>query len=177
MSRVGKAPVVIPQGVDVAINGGNLTVKGKMGELKLALVQEVSAEIKDGKITVTPKTETHQARRMWATTRALLASMVKGVSLGYTRKLEINGVGYRAAMQGKDLVLQLGFSHEVRFTVPQGIKIECPSQTEVVVSGFDKQQVGQVASEIRGKRPPEPYKGKGIKYAGEHIVRKEGKKK
>lgn len=177
MSRVGKAPVVIPQGVDIAINGQDLTVKGKLGELKMDLARDVSVEVKDGKAVVAAKTETQQARRLWATTRAILASMVKGVSQGYSRKMEINGVGYRAAMQGKDLVLQLGYSHEVRFPLPAGIKIECPSQTEIIVNGFDKQKVGQVAAEIRSFRPPEPYKGKGIKYAGEQILRKEGKKK
>jgi large subunit ribosomal protein L6 len=177
MSRIGKLPVTIPQGVTVDLAGGVLTTKGKLGTLKLALNSEVDTVVKDGKVVITPKNETKRARMAWGTTRALVNNMVGGVNTGYTVNLEINGVGYRAAVQGKTLNLQLGFSHDVNYPIPEGITIATPKPTEIKVTGIDKQKVGQVAAEIRGYRPPEPYKGKGVKYAGEYIFRKEGKKK
>ena len=177
MSRVGKNPVEIPSDVNVAIAGHHLTAKGKLGELGLDLVDDVEVTLEGDKVWVRPRDETIRARKMWGTTRALVNNIVTGVSTGFTRNLEINGVGYRAQIQGNDLVLQLGYSHEVRHPIPPGISIECPDTTHIVVKGIDKQKVGQTAAEIRGYRPPEPYKGKGIKYDGEFIVRKEGKKK
>jgi large subunit ribosomal protein L6 len=177
MSRIGKHPVEVPKGVTVALAGRTITAKGKLGELKLDLSNDVDATVEDGKITVVPRGETKQARTMWGTTRALLNNMVHGVATGFTRRLEINGVGYRAAVQGSDLTLQLGYSHEIKYKIPKGITIVAEKPTTLVVSGADRQRVGQVAAEIRGYRGPEPYKGKGIKYEEETIVRKEGKKK
>jgi large subunit ribosomal protein L6 len=177
MSRVGKNPVAIPQGVTVDVAGGVATVKGKLGTLKLPISKNVTVSVKDGKVLVEPQGETQQARIMWGTTRANIRNMVDGVSKGYSKALEINGVGYRAAVQGKNLQLQMGYSHDVLYPIPDGITIKCDKPTSVLISGFDKQKVGQVAAEIRAVRPPEPYKGKGIKYDGEHILRKEGKKK
>jgi large subunit ribosomal protein L6 len=177
MSRVGKNPVTIPQGVTVEIGGGVATVKGKLGTLKLPISKNVTVSVKDGKVLVEPQGETQESRIMWGTTRANLRNMVDGVSKGYSKALEINGVGYRAAVQGKNLQLQMGYSHDVLYPIPEGITIKCEKPTAVLISGFDKQKVGQVAAEIRAVRPPEPYKGKGIKYDGEHILRKEGKKK
>ena len=177
MSRIGKHPVEVPKGVTVALAGRTITAKGKLGELKLDLSDEVDAAIADNKITVTPRSETKQSRTMWGTTRALLNNMVHGVATGFTRRLEINGVGYRAAVQGSDLTLQLGYSHEIKYKIPKGITIVAEKPTTLVVSGADRQRVGQVASEIRAWRGPEPYKGKGVKYEDEFIVRKEGKKK
>ncbi len=177
MSRVGKNPVTIPQGVTVDVAGGVATVKGKLGTLKLPISKDVTVSVKDGKVQVEPQGETQQARVMWGTTRANLRNMVDGVSKGYSKALEINGVGYRAAVQGKNLQLQMGYSHDVLYPIPEGITIKCEKPTSVLISGFDKQKVGQVAAEIRAVRPPEPYKGKGIKYDSEHILRKEGKKK
>jgi large subunit ribosomal protein L6 len=177
MSRIGKHPVEIPKGVTVALAGRTITAKGKLGELKLDLTDEVDATVVDGHVTVVPRSETKQSRTMWGTTRALLNNMVHGVSAGFTRRLEINGVGYRAAVQGSDLTLQLGYSHEIKYKIPKGITIVAEKPTTLVVSGADRQRVGQVAAEIRGYRGPEPYKGKGIKYEDETIVRKEGKKK
>jgi large subunit ribosomal protein L6 len=177
MSRIGKHPVEIPKGVTVALAGRTITAKGKLGELKLDLTDEVDATVADGHVTVVPRSETKQSRTMWGTTRALLNNMVHGVSAGFTRRLEINGVGYRAAVQGSDLTLQLGYSHEIKYKIPKGITIVAEKPTTLVVSGADRQRVGQVAAEIRGYRGPEPYKGKGIKYEDETIVRKEGKKK
>ena len=177
MSRIGKHPVEIPKGVTVAMAGRRITAKGKLGELTLDLSNEVDAAVADNKITVTPRAETKQSRTMWGTTRALLNNMVHGVATGFTRRLEINGVGYRAAVQGSDLTLQLGYSHEIKYKIPKGITIVAEKPTTLVVSGADRQRVGQVASEIRGYRGPEPYKGKGVKYEEETIVRKEGKKK
>jgi len=177
MSRVGKNPVAIPQGVTVEVGGGVATVKGKLGTLKLPISKNVIVSVKDGKVVVEPQGETQQSRIMWGTTRANLRNMVDGVSKGYSKALEINGVGYRAAVQGKNLQLQMGYSHDVLYPIPEGITIKCEKPTAVLISGFDKQKVGQVAAEIRAVRPPEPYKGKGIKYDGEHILRKEGKKK
>jgi len=177
MSRIGKLPVTIPQGVTVDLAGGVLTTKGKLGTLKLSLNSEVDTVVKDGKVVITPKNETKRARMAWGTTRALINNMVSGVNTGYTVNLEINGVGYRAAVQGKNLVLQLGYSHDVQFPIPSDIKIACEKPTAIAVSGADKQRVGQVAAVIRSFRGPEPYKGKGIKYGYETIRRKEGKKK
>ena len=177
MSRIGKNPVTIPQGVTVEMAGGVLTTKGKLGTLKLAVNNDVDTVIKDGKVTFAPKTETKRARMAWGTTRALLNNMVNGVTKGYTINLEINGVGYRAAVQGKDLVLQLGFSHDVKFPIPQDVKIACEKPTAIAITGADRQRVGQVAAVIRSFRGPEPYKGKGIKYETEQVRRKEGKNK
>ena len=177
MSRIGKYPVEVPQGVQVALSGRTVTAKGKLGEARLDLTDWVDASIEDNKITVTPRGNERQARMMWGTTRSLLAGMVKGVSQGYSKSMEITGTGYRAAVQGKDLVLNLGLSHEVKYPIPQGIKITCEKPTSIKVEGVDKRLVGQVCAEIRTWRPPEPYKGKGIKFEGEAIRRKEGKKK
>jgi large subunit ribosomal protein L6 len=177
MSRVGKYPVEIPQGVQVAIAGRLLTAKGRLGELKLQLTEEVDAVVEGNHITVNPRGEQRQARMMWGTTRALVANMVKGVSTGYEKSMEITGTGYRAAVQGKNLELALGYSHPVSYPIPDGIKITCERPTAIKVEGVDKRLVGQVAAEIRGFRGPEPYKGKGIRYSTEQIRRKEGKKK
>ena len=177
MSRVGKYPVEIPAGVQVAIAGGMVTAKGKLGELKLSLTELVQASVDGNHVTVKPNSNETRARMMWGTTRALIATMVKGVSTGYTKSLEITGTGYRAAVQGKNLEINLGFSHPVVFPVPDGIKITCERPTSIKVEGMDKRQVGQVAAEIRAFRPPEPYKGKGARYSDEVIRRKEGKKK
>jgi large subunit ribosomal protein L6 len=177
MSRVGKNPVSIPQGVTVDVAGGVATVKGKLGTLKLPLTKEVEVSVKDGKVWVKPVNDNTQSRVLWGTTRANLRNMVEGVSKGYSKALEISGVGYRAAVQGKNLQLQMGYSHDVLYPIPEGITIKCEKPTAVLISGFDKQKVGQVAAEIRAVRPPEPYKGKGIKYDTETILRKEGKKK
>ena len=177
MSRVGKYPVPVPAGVTLVMDGRMLTAKGKLGELKLPLADDVDVEVADNQVAVKPRRDDRRSRTMWGTTRSLVQSMVTGVSTGFTKSMEINGTGYRAAVQGKDLVLNLGYSHEVRYPVPAGIKITCERPTAVRVEGADKRQVGQVASEIRAYRPPEPYKGKGIKYENEQILRKEGKKK
>jgi large subunit ribosomal protein L6 len=177
MSRVGKYPVPIPQGVQVTLQGRTLVAKGKLGELKLALTEDVEIEIDASEVAVKPRRDDRRSRTMWGTTRSLVNGMVTGVSTGFTRNMEILGTGYRAAVQGKDLVLNLGYSHEIRYPVPPGIKITCDRPTAIRVEGSDKRQVGQVASEIRAFRPPEPYKGKGVKYENEQILRKEGKKK
>jgi large subunit ribosomal protein L6 len=177
MSRVGKYPVELPQGVQVAIAAGVLTAKGRLGELRLPLTDLVEAKVEDSKVTITPRNNETRSRMMWGTTRALIANMVRGVSTGYTKSLEITGTGYRAAVQGSNLEMNLGFSHPVVFPIPQGIKITCERPTAIRVEGIDKRLVGQVASEIRSFRPPEPYKGKGARYSEEQIRRKEGKKK
>jgi large subunit ribosomal protein L6 len=177
MSRVGKYPVEIPAGVQVAVAGRVLTAKGKLGELKLALTEHIDASVEGDKVTVKPITADRQARMMWGTTRALVASMVKGVSTGYTKAMEITGTGYRAAVQGSNLEINLGYSHPIVYPVPAGIKITCERPTAIKVEGVDKRLVGQVAAEIRAFRPPEPYKGKGVRYGDETIRRKEGKKK
>jgi large subunit ribosomal protein L6 len=177
MSRIGKNPVVIPEGVTLDVAGGMVTAKGKLGTLKLAVNNEVDTSIEDGKFWVKPKNETKRARMLWGTTRALVSNMVTGVSKGFTVNLEINGVGYRAAVQGKALNLQLGYSHDVVFPIPDDVKIACEKPTMVAITGADKQRVGQVAAVIRAYRKPEPYKGKGIKYSTETVRRKEGKKK
>ncbi len=177
MSRVGKYPVELPAGVTVAIAGRILSAKGKLGSLSLSLTDYVDAAVEGNKVSVTPRTNEAQARMMWGTTRSLVASMVKGVSEGFTKTMEITGTGFRASVQGKNLVINLGFSHDVVYPVPEGITITTPRPTAIAVAGMDKRQVGQVAAEIRGFRPPEPYKGKGVKYENEQIRRKEGKKK
>ena len=177
MSRVGMLPVELPDGVDFQIDGALIKAKGKMGELALKVGDEVHVTREENQIWVKPANNSKRARTMWGTTRSLINNLVRGVSIGFEKKLEINGVGYRAQVQGKELVMQLGHSHEIRYPIPEGIKIDAPTQTEIAVSGVDNQKVGQVASEIRGFRKPEPYKGKGVRYAGEFIIRKEGKKK
>jgi len=177
MSRIGKYPVEIPQGVQVAIAEGTLSAKGRLGELKLQLSEFVETKLEGSKISVSPRTQERRARMMWGTTRALIANMVHGVSAGYTRSMEITGTGYRAAVQGKNLELSLGYSHPVVYPIPEGIKITCERPTAIKVEGVDKRLVGQVACEIRSYRLPEPYKGKGIRYSDEVIRRKEGKKK
>ncbi len=177
MSRVGKYPVEIPAGVQVAIAGGMLTAKGKLGEQKMPLSDLVDVTVDANRVSVKPVTNETRNRMMWGTTRAIIAAMVQGVSTGYAKSLEITGTGYRAAVQGKNLEINLGFSHPVVYPVPDGIKITCERPTSIKVEGTDKRQVGQVAAEIRAFRPPEPYKGKGARYTDETIRRKEGKKK
>lgn len=186
MSRIGKNPVSIPDGVEVTLSGQDLKAKGKLGELELRIHDEVSAAIEevandDGKtskiVRLAPKSNSRFARQIWPTMRTLVDNIFVGVNEGYQKKLEIHGVGYRANLQGNTLVLALGFSHDVRYDIPAGIKVEVEKQTALTVSGIDKQQVGQVAAKIRGFKKPEPYKGKGIRYADEYILRKEGKKK
>ena len=177
MSRTGKKPIAPVGGVTVSINDRQVNVKGPKGEQSLTLMDIVNAKQTDAGIVIEPANDTQEARAAWGTTRALIANMVAGVDKGFEKKLQILGVGYRAAMQGKDLKLSLGFSHEVVYETPKGITIATPTQTEVTISGADKQQVGQVAANIRAYRKPEPYKGKGVRYVGEYIARKEGKKK
>jgi len=177
MSRIGKYPVEVPSGVEVELSGQTLTTKGGLGTLRLVVSNEVTAAIAEGTVTIAPKSETKHSRAMWGTTRALVNNMVTGVSKGSSVTLEINGVGYRAAVQGSTLNLQLGYSHDIAFPIPNDVKITCERPTIITLSGADRQRVGQVAAEIRAYRPPEPYKGKGIKYAGEIVRRKEGKKK
>jgi large subunit ribosomal protein L6 len=177
MSRVGKYPVEIPAGVEVAIANRVLTAKGKLGTLTLPLTDNVEASVEGNKVSVAPRGNATQARMMWGTTRALVANMVRGVSQGYARSMEITGTGFRAAVNGNTLEINLGFSHPILYPVPPGIKISCERPTAIKVEGIDKRQVGQVAAEIRSFRPPEPYKGKGVRYTDETILRKEGKKK
>jgi large subunit ribosomal protein L6 len=177
MSRVGQLPIEVPSGVDVTIEGREVTVKGKLGELSLTLVKDVEVAREDDKLIVSPRNDSKRARAMWGTSRSLLHNIVRGVSEGFTVILEIHGVGYRAALDGDELVLQLGYSHEIRHAIPDGITITTERPTLITVSGADRQKVGQVAAEIRAYRKPEPYKGKGIRYKDEHIIRKEGKKK
>ncbi len=177
MSRVGKYPVEIPSDVQVAIAGGTLTARGRLGELSLPLSDHIEATVDGKKVAIAPRGNSRPARMMWGTTRALVANMVKGVSTGYAKTMEITGTGYRAAVQGQNLVINLGFSHDVVYPLPKGIKVTCERPTSIKVEGVDKRQVGQVCAEIRAWRPPEPYKGKGVKFEGEAIRRKEGKKK
>ncbi len=177
MSRIGKKPVTIPGGVTAAVDGQEVKVKGPKGELKHVLVDQVIAKADKDGIEVTMREDTKESRAMWGMSRTLVANLVTGVTDGFTKTLEITGVGYRAAVQGQALQLQLGHSHDIAYVVPEGIQVLCPKPTEIVISGIDKQKVGQVAAEIRRYRPPEPYKGKGVRYAGEYILRKEGKKK
>lgn len=177
MSRIGNNPVTIPEGVDVRVEGQMVTAKGKLGERSLTVDSSVGIDFSDGRITVRPRDESKHARAMWGTARSLVDNLVAGVHEGFTYNLEIVGVGYRAAVQGDSLDLQLGFSHDVKYPIPNGISIKCERPTRIAVTGADKQQVGQVAAEIRAFRPPEPYKGKGVRYENEYILRKEGKKK
>ena len=177
MSRIGKNPIEIPEGVTVDVAGQVVTAKGKQGELKTIIPDDVNIAKQDKLITLTMLNKTAEAQKLWGTSRSSLNNIVLGVNEGFSRNLEIQGVGYRAQIQGKELVLQLGFSHEVRYSVPENIKIQCPDQTHIIINGPDKQKVGQTAAEIRSFRPPEPYKGKGIRYEGEYVFRKEGKKK
>ncbi len=177
MSRVGYKPVAIPTGVTANVEGQTVKMKGPKGALQVVLHDDVAVSLDKAAIKVEPRFETKRARSLWGTSRTLVANLVAGVTKGFEEKLEITGVGYRAAVQGKQLNLQLGFSHDVNYAIPQGITIATPKPTEILVTGIDKQQVGQVAAELRGYRPPEPYKGKGVRYAGEYIFRKEGKKK
>jgi large subunit ribosomal protein L6 len=177
MSRVGKYPVPVPAGVQVALSGRTVTAKGKLGELRYDLTEAVDVEVSGNQVAVKPRGGDRRSRTMWGTTRSLINQMVVGVSTGFTKSMEIQGTGYRAAVAGKDLVLNLGYSHEIRYVIPDGIKITCEKPTSIKVEGSDKRQVGQVAAEIRAYRGPEPYKGKGVRYTNEQILRKEGKKK
>lgn len=177
MSRVGKYPVPVPAGVQLSLAGRTLVAKGKLGELKLDLTDAVDLDIRADEVAVSPRGKGTRERTLWGTTRSLVEGMVKGVSVGFTKSMEITGTGYKAAVVGNELVLNLGYSHEIRYAVPAGIKISCDKPTSIKVVGTDKQKVGQVAAEIRAYRGPEPYKGKGIKYDNEVILRKEGKKK
>jgi large subunit ribosomal protein L6 len=177
MSRVGKHPVTVPSGVEVQMSGQTLSAKGSLGTLRLVVSNEVTASIADGAVTIAPKNDTKHARAMWGTTRALVNNMVTGVAEGFSVTLEINGVGYRAAVQGGTLNLQLGYSHEIAYPIPGDVNIVCERPTLIRISGADRQRIGQIAAEIRAYRPPEPYKGKGIKYSTETVRRKEGKKK
>ena len=177
MSRIGKKPVAVPQGVTASVDGQTVTAKGPKGELKFVVNDEVLIKLDDGAIAVEPRDQSKDARSKWGMSRTQIENIVTGVKDGFERRLEITGVGYRAAMQGKNLQLALGFSHDVVYEAPEGVTISVPKPTEIVVNGIDKQVVGQVAAEIRKYRGPEPYKGKGVRYAGERIVRKEGKKK
>ncbi len=177
MSRIGKKAVPVPSNVETNIDGQQISVKGPKGELAVVLVDDVIASVTDEGIKVDPRSKTKRARSMWGMSRTLVQNIVTGVSQGFEKKLELKGVGYRAALKGKDLQLQVGLSHDVVYQVPEGIEIQCPKPTEIIVTGIEKQKVGQVAAEIRRYRKPEPYKGKGIKYSDEYIFRKEGKKK
>ena len=177
MSRVGKNPVPVPDGVEVTIDGGAVTVSGKLGRLDARITSEVSAVLDDGRVVVTPQGEGKRARQVWGLTRSIINNMVVGVSQGFHKDLQIEGVGYRAAVQGRTLTLDLGYSHKVNYPIPEGIEVTCERPTAIRVAGADRQAVGQVAAEIRAFRKPEPYKGKGIRYVGEYVRRKEGKKK
>ena len=177
MSRIGKKPVPVPSGVTANVEGQTVKVKGPKGALQVFVHDDVAVTMDKGSVTLVPRHETNRSRALWGTSRTLVANLVTGVTKGFEEKLEITGVGYRAAVQGKNLQLQLGYSHDVVFSIPEGIAIVTPKPTEITITGIDKQKVGQVAAEIRGFRAPEPYKGKGVKYVGEYIFRKEGKKK
>jgi large subunit ribosomal protein L6 len=177
MSRIGKHPVEVPEGVNVNISGQEVTAKGKLGQLSVTLVDEVLAELDGDRIWVKPRDESKRARTMWGMSRSLVNNVVVGVSEGFTVELEIIGVGYRAAVQGQSVNLQLGYSHEINHPIPEGITVKCSRPTHISVSGADRQKVGQLAAQIRAYRKPEPYKGKGIRYVGEYVRRKEGKKK
>lgn len=177
MSRIGKKPVAVPQGVTATINGHTVSVKGPKGELSFNFTDNVAVELTEEGVQVAPRDDSKPARAAWGMSRTMISNLMKGVTEGFTKKLEINGVGYRAAVQGSNLQLALGYSHDVVYAIPEGITIVTPRPVEIIVSGIDKQRVGQVAAEIREYRSPEPYKGKGVKYATETIFRKEGKKK
>ena len=177
MSRVGKNPVVLPAGVTANLQGQVLKIKGPKGELSLTVHDNIEAKVEGSEVKVAPRNEERQTRALWATMQRRIQNMVTGVNTGYEKNLEIEGVGYRSNLQGKVLVLQLGFSHDIKYDIPEGIQIAVDKQTAIKITGVDKEKVGQVAAEIRGYKPPEPYKGKGVRYVGEYIVRKEGKKK
>ena len=177
MSRVGKHPVILPAGVTVTVSDGQAVVKGKLGELKCAISDKVTVTVENNEVVIKPLADTKECRMLWGTTRANLNNMVKGVTEGYVRKLEMIGVGYRAQANAKGIKLSLGFSHDIDYEAPAGIKITCPEPTQIEISGMDKRVVGAVASELRSFRAPEPYKGKGVKYVEETVRRKEGKKK
>jgi large subunit ribosomal protein L6 len=177
MSRVGKNPVTVPDGVDVKIDGRTVMAKGKLGQLSYTATDDVAVALTDGKVEVTPLNNSKQARAMWGTARARIQNLVTGVSEGFTKNLEITGVGYRAAVQGKTLNLQLGYSHDINYPIPEGLTVKCERPTAISIHGADKQLVGQMAAVVRAMRGPEPYKGKGVRYADEQIIRKEGKKK
>ena len=177
MSRIGKKAIAVPQGVTASVTGQTVRMKGPKGELSFVLPDDIEGKLENGQIKVDPREKTQRARSMWGLSRSMVQNLATGVTQGFERKLEIEGVGYRASVQGKNLVLALGYSHDVNYPIPQGITITTPKPTEIVIAGSDKQQVGQVAAEIREWRPPEPYKGKGVRYSGEFIFRKEGKKK
>ena len=177
MSRIGKNPVPVPAGVEVSVSGQKVKTKGKLGELQFVANSAVEIKFENGEVSVFPRDESRNARAQWGTARARIANMVTGVSEGFSKELELVGVGYRAALKGKDLQLQLGFSHDVLYPIPDGVKVTCEKPTSIKLEGADKQEIGQMAAEIRAYRPPEPYKGKGIRYVGEYIARKEGKKK
>jgi large subunit ribosomal protein L6 len=177
MSRIGKKPISVPQGVTATVDGQTVRMKGPKGELSFAVHEDIDVKVENGEVKVDPRVKTQRARSMWGLSRSMVQNLATGVTAGFERKLEIEGVGYRASVQGKNLVLALGYSHDVNYAIPQGITITTPKPTEILITGSSKQQVGQVAAEIRQWRPPEPYKGKGVRYAGEFIFRKEGKKK
>jgi large subunit ribosomal protein L6 len=177
MSRIGKKPVPVPKGVTAKVDGQTVSVKGPKGELSLTLIDDVTVKLGDDGIEVVPRDDSKRARSMWGMSRSLVENLITGVNSGFSRTLEITGVGYRAALKGAELQLNLGYSHDVLYPIPEGIQIVCPKPTEIVISGIDRAKVGQVAAEIRRYRPPEPYKGKGVRYAKEFIFRKEGKKK
>lgn len=177
MSRIGKHPVALPAGVTVTLDGQTLRAKGKLGELSATLPAEVALAVVDGKVTVTPQGSAQRGRAMWGMSRTLVANLVQGVAEGFTRKLEITGVGYRSAMDGQLLTLQLGYSHDIKIAIPPDLKVVCDTPTAITISGANRQKVGQLAAEIRSFRPPEPYKGKGVKFSDEIVLRKEGKKK
>lgn len=177
MSRIGKKAVPVPSGVTASVEGQTVKMKGPKGSLQFVVPDEIEVKLDKGSIKVDPRLDTKRALAMWGTSRTLVANLVAGVTKGFESKLDITGVGYRASVQGKNLQIALGFSHDVVYPIPDGIAIATPKPTEIVVTGIDKQKVGQVAAEIRGFRPPEPYKGKGVRYSGEYIFRKEGKKK
>jgi large subunit ribosomal protein L6 len=177
MSRIGKKPVAVPSGITANVEGQTVKIKGPKGALQVVLHDDISVKLDGGQIKVDPRSETKRARSQWGTSRTLIANLIAGVTKGFEQRLEINGVGYRASVQGKNLQIALGYSHDIVYPIPEGITIATPRPVEIVITGSDRQKVGQVAAEIRDYRPPEPYKGKGIKYAGERIFRKEGKKK
>jgi len=177
MSRIGKKPVPVPSGITANVDGQTVKIKGPKGALQVVLHDDILVKLDGGQIKVDPRFETKRARSQWGTSRTLIANLIAGVTKGFEQRLEINGVGYRASVQGKNLQIALGYSHDIVYPIPEGITIATPRPVEIVITGSDRQKVGQVAAEIRDYRPPEPYKGKGIKYAGERIFRKEGKKK
>ena len=177
MSRIGKRPVVVPSGITANVEGQTVKIKGPKGALQVVLHDDIAVKLDGGQIKVDPRTDTKRALSQWGTSRTLIANLIAGVTKGFEQRLEINGVGYRASVQGKNLQIALGYSHDIVYPIPEGITIATPRPVEIIITGSDRQKVGQVAAEIRDYRPPEPYKGKGIKYAGERIFRKEGKKK